>query len=278
MKFLKLTALTLLFVLAYLTTLSAMGGKPVDIPMKASKIKFEDGEYIRMGTYVGGEKTQEWYIVARIDSNKNIVYIYWYYLFMNKNQTIPMHYTNFNTFHYTIDLKTGCELSSYYQNPFTNEKGLIQSSFILNKDKNEIQADAKYWDGYEMKTIHSTIPVPKDYPIFDPGAIFYIIRFFDITGPGIVYMCQPQFLKQPIPTTFTFLGKETVKTPAGEFKTFKVSMMVADPFLAKLMQPYTKESFMWLEESPRLLVVKVETPGTKYILEEVSDICKKGME
>lgn len=272
MRFLKLNVMMILLILFGFNILSAMGNKPEDIPMKASKIKLEDGETIRMGTYVGGEKTEEWHMVARVDAKKNRIQIYWQVLNLSAKppQVLPAHYTDYGTFRYTIDLESGSQLSSVYQNPLTNDKGNLRSSFVLDAEKNEIDSLADYWDGYELKRIHSRIPVRKGYPVFDPGLIFFIPRFLDITGPGIVYLCEPRALKQPIPISFRFLGRETVRTPAGEFKTLKISMVIADPFLSKLMQPMLRESYIWLEDSPRLLIVKVSGLGADHILEEVT--------
>ena len=279
MKFFKLTTLTILFILASFSVLSAMGGKPEDIPLKASKIKFEDGEYLRIGTYVSGEKTEESYIVSRIDTNKNRVEVYWQTVNLNRKQKLPGHYTDYNTYRFTIDLETGSPLSVIYQNPLTDDKGNIRSSDILSEDKSEIQSDSEYWDGYELKKIHSKIPLRKGYPIIlHPLTVFYTARFLDISSPGIAYLCWPQILKQPIPLSFIFLGRETVKTPAGEIKTIKVHWNVSDPFLAKLMQPYMNESFIWVEDSPRRLVVKAMNPSAQLILEEVSTIKEKNME
>ena len=173
-------------------------------------------------------------------------------------------------------MKTGNQLSSIYNNPVTNEKSVLRSSYLYDADKSEIISEAESWDGNELKKSRSRIPVRKGFPVFDPGALFYITRFLDITGPGIVYQCEPRFLKQPLPTSFKLIGRETVKTPAGEFKTFKVSMNIADPFLAKLVQPFTKDAFLWFEDYPRLLVVKVSGfGGAEYLLEEVSTIRKR---
>ena len=60
--------------LLFTTAIFPMGGKPVhDIPLKASQVKVQDGEYLRLANYIRGEKIGETYIVTRIDRNKNIL-------------------------------------------------------------------------------------------------------------------------------------------------------------------------------------------------------------
>ncbi len=279
MKYKKLFILSVLLVFSAAAVLSAMGGKPVDIPMKISKAKVLDGEYIRMGNYLGGEKTGYTYIVTRIDTNKNRAEIYWQNIDLIRKQNLPDHYTNYNTWHYIFDFQSGRLLYSSYQTAFTNDKGLTHSTFSLDEEKSEAQSDYEYWDGYEKKISHSKIPVQKGYPIVDMNSIVYFPRFLDITGSGLVYLCQPNVLKQTIPFTFTFIGKETVKTPAGEFKTIKASINLEDPFLAKLFAPYERELLIWIEDSPRRLFIKgVYAGGGEVIIEEVSTIREKGME
>ncbi len=276
----KISALYLLLFSAFAfipCTARPMAGKPIqDMPMKASKIKMPDGEYIRMGAYSGGEKTEEWDIVTRIDRGKT-ARIYWQALNIRLKQKLPSHYTNFCTYNYTVDLENGNQLFSTYQNPVTNEKGVIRSVFRLNMEKSEVESETEIWDGNDIKNAKTRTPVRRGFAVIDPGMLFFAPRFLDVKGSGIIYICEPRGLKNPLPVFFRYIGKEKVKTPAGEFDTFKVSWIIADPFLAKLLQPYIKESFLWVEDSPRLLVVK--TTGfndTRYILEEVSTAGEKG--
>ena len=111
------------------------------------------------------------------------------------------------------------------------------------------------------------------------NSIFYFPRFLEITGSGLIYLCQPNVLKQTIPFTFTFIGRETIKTPAGEFKTIRAYINLEDPFLAKLFEPYERELVVWIEDSPRRLFVKgVYAGGGEAVVEEVSTIMEKGIE
>lgn len=280
MTCIKISAMYLLLFSAFAFipfTVRAMAGKPVqDMPMKASKIKMEDGEYIRMGAYTGGEKVEEWDIVTRINGGKT-ARIYWQALNTRLSQKLPGRYTDFSTYNYTVDLETGNQLFSTYQNPVTNEKGVTVSAFRLDTEKSEVESDIETWDGNDIKKIRTRTPVRRGFAVIDPGLLFFAPRFLDVKGPGIIYICEPRGLKNPLPVFFRYIGKEKVKTPAGEFDTFKVSWIIADPFLAKLLQPYVKESFLWVEDSPRLLVVKITGfNDTRYILEEVSTVGAKG--
>ena len=280
MKFWKSFSLSVLFAVFSVNILTAMGGKPIqDTPMKASKINVTDGEYLRFGNSTGGEKSMDTYIVTRVDDHKKTAEIYWQNLDLYAKQILPGHYTNYNSQHYKIDLQTGSLLySSFYAN-LTNTKGLVHSEIIFDQEKSLINSLFEYWDGYELKKSQPKMTVRKGYPVIDMNLITYICRFLDVTGPGIVYLCQPNVLREPIPFSFSFIGRETVRTPAGEFKTVKVAINIADPFLAKLLTPYAKELMIWIEDSPRMLFVKgVYAGGWTFMLEEVSNIKEMRME
>ena len=149
MKFMKPTALLVLLVLAVVNFLSAMGGKPVDIPMKLSKIMIQDGEYIRMGNYTGGEKTGDTYIVTRIDKNKKRAEIYWQNVDLSRKQSLPAHYTNYNTWHYIFDLQSGRLLYSSYQTSLSMIKGLpIPHSAWMKK---KVKFNLSMSTGMDMK-------------------------------------------------------------------------------------------------------------------------------
>jgi hypothetical protein len=279
MKILKSVILLILLVLLADNILSAMGSKITDIPMKSSKIKLEDGEYIRMGNYVGGEKIGEWHFAARVHKSENRAEFYEQELNLKTGQKLPSHYTNFKTYRYTVDLNTGSLISSFYQNPSTNEKRVQSSDFRLDEERNVINFSYGIWDGNSLKTSRYKIEVRKGYPICDMSSMAYITRFLDITGPGVVYLCVPDFLKEPLPIRFSYLGREIVHTTAGDFKTIKATFVVADPFLGKLLSPYMKDLTMWIEDSPRMLFVKsCSSVMGEIVLEEVSDIHKKGLD
>ena len=58
--------------------------------------------------------------------------------------------------------------------------------------------------------------------------------------------------------------------PLGEFETLKYGIGITDPFLAQLLDSYVKEMSIWIEDAPRGLVIKTESPEERYILEEIS--------
>lgn len=279
MKYFNSCVLSFLFVVMALNLMSAMGNNSFkNTPLRASKIKIQDGEFIKMAHYTGGELSSEDYIVARLDENKNRLEIYWQSLNLKLKQKLPDHYTNFNTWHTTIDLQLGSVISSVYNNPVTNAKDLIRASVIRNEDSGEITSLDEYWDGANMKISRATMTTRKDFPIFDLNSTYYIVRFLDVATPGIAYLCIPQIFKNPIPATFNYIGKEVIKTPAGVFNTVKFTLIPTDPFLAKLMESYTKQGIIWMEDSPRRLLVKATAPTGYTIVEEVSTIREKGME
>jgi hypothetical protein len=279
MKILNIYLLSILFTFIIMNLLSGMSGMPVkNIPLKPSNIHIEDGEYIRMFSYVGNEKSEEWHIVVRINTNDNKAEIFWQVLNLSQKQVLPSNYTNYNTWHYIVNLKTGSIVSSLYQNPLTNAKGLIRYTFNYDEEKGEIQSYTEIWDGYELKSSRPKMTVNKGSPIFDANSTYYIVRFLDIIAPGLVYLCEPDFLKEALPVTFNFVGREIIQTPAGEFKTIKIALIPADPFMARLLQSYTREGFIWIEDSPRRLLVKATSPFGYSLIEEISTIRKKGME
>ena len=70
-------------------------------------------------------------------------------------------------------------------------------------------------------------------------------------------------------------GREDIQTKAGVFHTVKVGMKAADPFLGKLLESYTKEMFIWVEDSDRALVVKTQNVGDTYLMLEKIGVWKE---
>ncbi len=274
--------LSFLFVMTAINMVSAMGSSiQNNIPYHHSKIKVQDGEFIRMTHYTSGEKSSVDYIVSRINTNTDRLEVYWQSQ-LDMKQKIPEHYTNYNM-HITIDLQSGSVLYSSYINPETNNnsslaKGLIRASISLDEEAGVIHSVDEYFDGYTTKIMRGSMSTRKGYPTFDANSTYYIVRFLDITVPGIAYLCVPQVFKNPIPVTFKSAGRETIETPAGEFNTIKYVLLMADPFLSKLMEPYLKQGMMWIEDSPRMLLIKATGPTGYTMVDEISTIQKKGMQ
>ena len=70
--------------------------------------------------------------------------------------------------------------------------------------------------------------------------------------------------------SFRVVKKELLETKAGRFNTLKIGFSSADPFISKLMDSYIKTTFIWVEDSERALIVKVDVPGVINELESVS--------
>ena len=77
-------------------------------------------------------------------------------------------------------------------------------------------------------------------------------------------------VKEAVPVSARFIKKETIQIPLGKFETLKYGVGVTDPFLAQLLDSYVKEMSIWIEDAPRGLVIKTQSPAESYILEEIS--------
>ncbi len=98
------------------------------------------------------------------------------------------------------------------------------------------------------------------------------MRFLDSRNGGICYSIVPEAVKGPIAVTCKYLLKESVETKAGTFNVNKFNFMMADPFIARLMDPYLKSIVYLVEDSDRSLVIKGGMAGGMLVLEEISNV------
>ena len=84
-------------------------------------------------------------------------------------------------------------------------------------------------------------------------------RFLDRDSDGIVYLVEPWILKEPMPIRVKYNGREEIVTKAGRFKTIKGTMLIADVFIGRLLESYTKNMTVWVV---RTLAVSCVTPNT----------------
>lgn len=74
-------------------------------------------------------------------------------------------------------------------------------------------------------------------------------------------------LKEPIPMCFQITIEEVLETPA-----MKINGQTSDPFIGKLGKAINDQTFYWVEESERELIVKFEVSGiTTFVLEKISE-------
>ncbi len=255
-----------------LTVFLYPGSKLETIPMKPRVIQSIDGEFLKYGTYVNGERKSMFQLVTRINEQKEEAFLYFHGNDFSSRLPLPAHYTNYG-FQMVISTKYG-SLSSVRWNFLEDTKKEGRKSntnFILEVDSENQNALYRSiaWDGSETRSTSSKINLKKDIPIWTiESSSFGAARFLDIKSPGIIQVVIPN-LKQTIPGRFIYLGNEILSTPAGKFNTLKVGFIITDPFLSRLLERYLKEMFFWIEDGPRALIVKTQRPDEINILEEI---------
>jgi hypothetical protein len=141
----------------------------------------------------------------------------------------------------------------------------------IDTTKNIAVYVSKIWDGYDLRTKTTRVKLKPGYPVWDAASLAFVgARYLDLSGKGIVYGVYPTIVKDAVPISARYLKKETVETPLGKFETLKYGIGIIDPFLAQLLDSYVKEMSIWIEDAPRGLVIKTQSPEEGYILEEIS--------
>ncbi len=259
-----------------------MTGKPVNIPMKPyAKLDIRNGEVLRYKIASGGEDISEFKFIIKITNENNVQFAYIYHDGINysKNERYPEQYSDYKA-RFLISLDNG----SLYESRIGNKNNI---TFEVNKDKNKIifkdkiadyehsivNIESKTWDGFKVQTSKSRITIKKYYPILDLGSGMVIgVRFLDITNPGLATFIIPEIVKEPLPIYFRVEGREKITLKSGTFNTLKLSIVIADSFLSQLMQSYIKETMLWMEDSDRRLVIKMNSPIGNFYLDEISNI------
>jgi len=244
-------------------------------PLKPRVLLISDGEFLRYDIFIAGEKYQDVNIVSRISEDSNYISVYIGKHNMNSRYPMPKHYTNYQR-QFIIDLKTGSLIKSFgdyiAQYKLDNRNGEAYFSLEIDTNNNIANYIAKFWDGYEFMQKTSRVPLKKGYPAWDiPSIAFVGSRYMDINGNGMLYGVVPAYVKEAVPVVGRVIKKEVVVTSAGKFNTIKYGVGIPNAFLAQLLETYVKELYLWLEDSPRSLVIKTTTPDETYLLKEVSN-------
>ncbi len=279
---------TIPVVLASALMFSGCAGKFIP-PLKSyDKISIPDGEFLQYGKYVGGERTATIDFVSKIVSNTgNEAFLITYLdaARVNSDDRIPGNYSNYCSIK-TISLKTGSQMESVYNFSRMTNKNINSDKSLRDPSRfpGEFYRHYTLRDGMmdmEIKTCLDGVikdmryrePVKRDYPVMDTDtALLFSFRFLDIFKNGIFYAIVPAIIKEPLPLICRVAGKEKIKTAAGEFDTVKLAIVLGDPFLGGLMDNYLKNSCLWMENSGRRLLVKMEAAGVKMELESVSNV------
>ena len=244
-------------------------------PMKPKTLLIKDNEFLKYDNFIGGEKYQDIYIVSRIQPDSKIIQI-----FIGKHNVgspflMPKNYTNFQR-QFEVALDTGSLVRSFgdYRDQYKTEKktGEVYFSLEIDWKRNAAVYTAKIWDGYDMMTKTSRVPIKTGYPVWDvPSVAFVATRYLDYESKGMIYGVVPATVKEAVPVMARFIKKETIEVPAGRFQTIKLGVGIPDAFLANLLETYVKEMFVWVEDSPRSLVIQTQSPTELYKLREIGE-------
>lgn len=243
-------------------------------PTMPRKISIEDGEFLKYGTYIGGERYQDVNIVSRFSADHKTIKVYVGKHFVGTNVPMPSKYTDYQR-QFVISLETASMIKStgdYYKESLAMKTtGEVAFDTQIDTTKNIAVYVSKIWDGYDLRTKTTRVKLKPGYPVWDAASLAFVgARYLDLSGKGIVYGVYPTIVKDAVPISARYLKKETVETPLGKFETLKYGIGIIDPFLAQLLDSYVKEMSIWIEDAPRGLVIKTQSPEEGYILEEIS--------
>jgi hypothetical protein len=246
-----------------LSDVFSMGSKIEMVPMKVKVPDIKDMEYQKYAFYQGSELVRYFYYVTHLhEDGKTMDLGLSGYDISGPDTNMAKMFSGFRSI-YTFDLIHGtliCVKENNSNYNFTHSiKGNYATDIDFDYDYETLAANCtmKSWDGYETAVQKSRIALKKGYSHFYiNNTLIMSVRMFDFTKPGIIYAVGPQVIKDPIPGTYRFLKKEEVTTPAGKYESYKIGMAIADPFMSKLLESYTKEVALWVEDSPRNIMVK----------------------
>ena len=271
-----------ILILASISIASAMGNRTSLAPMRPNiELKIESGETLRYKIEDSGDAGGEFKFILILTniSGRQFAEIFHDGISYAKKEHYPDSMTNYLA-RFRISTSDGVlEESGYGEKgartnapPFgekIKEKTIYWKS-VLNRSSSIIFREIRTWDGMKVSARKDKIPVKPGYPILDLGSgMIEGIRFLDIKKPGIAYFVVPEIIKEPLPLSFRIIGREKIVTPAGTFDTIKIGFLIADSFLERLMQKFTQETVLWIEDSDRRLVIKMKNPMNNFILEEI---------
>lgn len=243
-------------------------------PAQPRKLLIEDGELLKYGYFVGGERAQDISIVTWYSSDRKTIQVYVGKHLIGTNIPMPTKYEDYQR-QFVISLETASITKSFadftkeYQ--AANQTGEIAFNTQIDPAKNIAIYVSKIWDGYDLRTKTFRVKLKPNYPVWDAASLAFIgSRYIDLSGKGIVYGLYPTIVKDAVPISARLIKKEPIQTPLGVFNTLKYGIGITDPFLAQLLDSYVKELFVWIEDAPRGLVVKTEAPGGVNILEGIT--------
>jgi hypothetical protein len=276
--------ITLLFAILSIYSCST-GSKR--LPASIYPVNITDGEFLHYGDYIDGSKDMDYYQVTRKVTNGNGSYYYSLYFDMipvRGGKKLRLNYTSWPVIT-LFDPVRGLTLESE-ANLNTNDmknwakfgfSGFFHSHYKLYPDKGYVSFISKSFEGNEIVTKTFRINIRPGFPVVDMFSLSqYAGRFFDPRNHGILYILIPNFLKDPIPVSFDYGSIETISTKAGAFRVKKIKSSWGDAFIGNLLDSFSKNLSIYVEDSDRRIAVKKVYPGgEEIILENISNIFKK---
>jgi hypothetical protein len=244
---------------------SCTGNLSANLPVKKGKFQIRDKEMITYAVFMNGEETS--HVTFVIKTNKDPVWgdtatMYEFLQLVTNMRKMPGNYTNFDGYHkVSLDKASLVEETRNWEFAKDAIKGFpYYQHYEMNTRDETYEYTAKTWNGIETRESRSRISLKNkmQYPIWTTQSLVFIgARFLDRDSTGIVYLVEPQILKEPMPIRIKFLGREEIATKAGRFKTIKGTMLIADVFIGRLLDSYTKNMAVWIEESSgRVIKIK----------------------
>ena len=262
------------FGLFWFTDGYTMGTKSTAMePLSKRKLLVQDEEFLKYSWYAGSEKYAEDYYVYRINQESNTVSLYFFCDEVKNSVAVPKNYEDFSRkvmvsldkaslIRYSVDLKNELGMN--------NQKERSIESLDLDYHTGEAKYIKKFWKNEEMRFQNTRVRINPKYPIWEISSVAFIgTRFLDLKKPGIIMLVQPNIIKEAVPVSFVFKGKEEITTPAGKFHTQHYGFQISDPFMARLLESFTKEIELWIEDSERAFVIKAKYPGRSCEIESI---------
>ncbi len=280
----------LLFPLFALSIISACAEGGKRFPVKTYPVIIPEGEFLHYGDYIDGSKDMDYYQVTTRVTNGSGGYYYRLYFNM-----IPVaggkkpdpDYTGWPvvtlfdpgrglTIESEVNLDTNAmkDITKYWAK--LGFSGFFYSSYRLYPGKGYVDYISKSLEDNGITTKTFRIKIKPGFPVVDMFSLSqYAGRFFDPRNHGILYLLIPTFLKDPLPVSFDYVSTETITVKAGTFRVKKIKSLWGDAFIGNLLDSFSKNLRIYIEDSDRRVVVKKEYPGgEEIVLEDISNIIK----
>jgi len=273
----NILSLSLLFLLIFLMQGCGVVGAGANKPAVMKTPLIVDGESLEYYGYENGDLSRVTHFVSKVDSNTNITMFVDGTNIYSKLKKLSADYSNYQyRFSFSYHYGTLLQSRDYWlqQAKINGDKGEVGITLDIDLTNLRAVTEDFTWDGENLKTMTSRMELKKGYSYWDINSFGLIgMRFFDPEKGGIAYIIASHAAKEPVPVSFRYYGNETVDVPAGTFKTRKYGFTIADPFLNGLLGKFAGEYFIWMDTSPRALMVKsITMEGITYKLAKIENI------